>query len=63
MLELSASSNARPTAPAHTMPGEQPSLVLDSRHLFAQRTRVLIRHGLDTYVLRLTCQGKLTLTK
>jgi hemin uptake protein HemP len=38
-------------------------LVLDSRDLFAQRPQVLIRHGSDTYTLRLTRQGKLILTK
>ncbi|GAB4469355.1 MAG: hypothetical protein OHK0044_11390 [Burkholderiaceae bacterium] len=63
MLELSVSPNPRPMTPAPTASGGQPSLVLDSRHLFAQRSKVLIRHGADTYVLRLTRQGKLILTK
>jgi hemin uptake protein HemP len=38
-------------------------LLLHSRDLFAQQRQVLIRHGSDTYVLRLTRQGKLILTK
>ncbi len=38
-------------------------LLLHSRDLFAQQRQVLIRHGPDTYVLRLTRQGKLILTK
>lgn len=53
-------SKARP-APSVARPLEL--LVLDSRQLFAGRYRVHIRHGDETYVLRLTRQGKLILTK
>ncbi len=45
-----------------TQAARQP-LQLHSRDLFAQHRQVLIRHGADTYVLRLTRQGKLILTK
>ncbi len=38
-------------------------LVLQSRDLFVRNRHVLIHHGADTYVLRLTRQGKLILTK
>jgi hemin uptake protein HemP len=52
------------TAPNEPLPqsARQP-LLLHSRDLFAQQRQVLIRHGPDTYVLRLTRQGKLILTK
>lgn len=62
MFEFSPSSTGQPTPPP-TASGGSPSQALDSRELFAQRRQVLIRHGSDTYVLRLTRQGKLILTK
>lgn len=49
--------------PVHSDSRAHAPLVLDSRQLFAERRQVQIRHGPDTYVLRLTRQGKLILTK
>jgi hemin uptake protein HemP len=37
--------------------------VLSTADLFASASEVLIRHGSDTYRLRLTRQGKLILNK
>jgi hemin uptake protein HemP len=39
------------------------ALQLDSRDLFVEAREILIRHGNDTYRLRLTSQNKLILTK
>jgi len=39
------------------------ALQLDSRDLFVETREILIRHGNDTYRLRLTSQNKLILTK
>lgn len=50
-------------APAPQAAGPSLPFTLDSRDLFRRHTQVLIRHGSDTYVLRLTRQGKLILTK
>jgi hemin uptake protein HemP len=42
---------------------EGPTFWIDSRSIFAGRDEVLIRHGDQTYRLRLTRFGKLILTK
>ncbi len=51
-----------PSTESMPLPALQP-LLLHSRDLFAHQRQVLIRHGSDTYVLRLTRHGKLILTK
>lgn len=56
-------STASEPKPAPKAAGASHPLILDSRDLFKRHTRVLIRHGPDTYTLRLTRQGKLILTK
>lgn len=56
------STKFAPATQPHAGGSSQP-LALDSRDLFTRHTRVLIRHGPDTYTLRLTRQGKLILTK
>ncbi len=62
MLDPSTSSPVRPS-PAPPADEQKRTCVLDSRELFAHCRQVPIRHGSDTYVLRLTRQGKLILTK
>lgn len=53
------SPTPRVESPAATFP----RAVLDSSALLSGRDRVAIRHGAETYQLRLTRQGKLILTK
>lgn len=36
---------------------------IDSRALFATARQIIIEHGNETYILRLTAQNKLILTK
>lgn len=59
MDQVRSASSANASLPC---PTREP-LVLHSRDLFARDRQVLIHHGADTYVLRLTRQGKLILTK
>ncbi|MFN3565751.1 MAG: hemin uptake protein HemP [Burkholderiaceae bacterium] len=56
-------STASVAEPVPKAAGAPHPLVLDSRDLFRRHTQVLIRHGPDTYTLRMTRQGKLILTK
>jgi hemin uptake protein HemP len=55
-----AMTNDTPSPPVRPTPRPAP---IDSRALFAGRTEVNIRHGGDDYVLRVTKNGKLLLTK
>lgn len=51
--ERSTASQVYPQAPRE----------LDTRHLFDGARELVIRHGAETYTLRLTRAGKLLLTK
>lgn len=52
-----------PTPRAEFSAAAFPRAVLDSSALLSGRDHVTIRHGTETYQLRLTRQGKLILTK
>lgn len=52
-----------PTPRAESSVAAFPRVVLDSSMLLSGRDQVAIRHGAETYHLRLTRQGKLILTK
>ena len=66
MLSRSAdSSGTEPTgqpAPAAVRQARQPA-ALDSASLLAGGSEVMIRHGVETYRLRVTRQNRLILTK
>ena len=53
----------RPAVPAELRATATDPLTVDRAILMAGRRELLIRHGDDTYRLRLTTTGKLILTK
>lgn len=54
---------ARPGEASSGTPASRPGAAVDSTTLMAGKRELLIRHGDDTYRLRITASNKLILTK
>lgn len=59
MLSERSPEDQRPNTPAQTAEKDE----IDVRDLMGERTQIVIRHRGERYVLRLTRQNKLLLTK
>lgn len=55
--------NVRQTVGETSTTAQQPARRLSSSELFGNDRQILIQHGVSEYLLRITRQGKLILTK